>query len=72
MEWGFSPPQWNNVTDCAIPKKAQLLQVEKMWNICLLHAPFNMNNKFLSSRFMAKNESLHTLADEQDGSRKDR
>ena len=72
LEVGFSPIEWERVTDCSIPKKANVLYVDKMRTICLMDPAFNMNNKFYGRKLMAHKERLGTLADEQSGSRKGR
>ena len=72
LEVGFSPIEWERVTDCSIPKKANVLYVDKMRTICLMDPAFNMNNKFYGRKLMAHSERLGTLADEQSGSRKGR
>jgi hypothetical protein len=61
------------VTDAAIPKKANVLDADKMQNICLMNPAFNMNtNKEFGRRLMLYNELHDLLADAQSGSRKDR
>jgi hypothetical protein len=60
------------VTDAAIPKKANVLDADKMRNICLMNPAFNMNNKEFGRRLMAYNELHDLLADAQSGSQKRR
>ncbi len=72
LEEGFSPVGWERVTDCSIPKKVNVLQVEKMRTICLMDPAFNMNNKAYGRTLMAYAEQHGLLADEQSGSRKQR
>ena len=49
-----------------------MLDVKKMWTICLMDPAFNMNNKEYGRKLMEQNEAHGTLADEQSGSRKAR
>jgi hypothetical protein len=52
LEFGFSPLDYERVTDAAIPKKANVLDADKMQNICLMNPAFNMNNKEFGRRLM--------------------
>jgi hypothetical protein len=72
LEFGFSPLDYERVTDAAIPKKANVLDADKMRNICLMNPAFNMNNKDFGRRLMLYNELHDLLADAQSSSRKDR
>jgi hypothetical protein len=72
LEFGFSPQDFEQVTDAAIPKKANVLDADKMRNICLMNPAFNMNNKEFGRRLMAYNELHDLLADAQSGSHKKR
>ena len=58
------------MTDCAIPKKVNVLEAKKMRTIVLMDPLYNMNNKWFGRKFMEHNEALGTLPDEQDSSRK--
>jgi hypothetical protein len=72
LEFGFPPQDFEQVTDAAIPKKANILDTDKMRNICLMNPAFNMNNKEFGRRRMAYNKLHDLLADAQSGSRKRR
>ena len=63
LEEGFSPVQYERMTDCSIPKKANNLFVHLMRTICLMDPAFNMNNKEYGRWLMAHNEFWSTLAD---------
>ena len=72
LELGFSPTDYETVTDAAIPKKVSTLAAELMRLICLMNPAYNMNNKEFGRRLMAHCETHGLLADEQSGSRKHR
>jgi hypothetical protein len=72
LEFGFSPLDYERVTDAAIPKKANVLDADKMCNICLMNPAFNMKNKEFGRWLMLYNELHDLLADTQSGSQKDR
>jgi hypothetical protein len=69
-EYGFSPQNWQSITDVEILKKAGVYDIDKMRTITLMDAAYNMNNKQLGRDVLQHAESLHNLAREQYGSRK--
>ena len=72
LEFGFSPPDYERLTDASIPKKITSLEAELMRTICLMNPAYNMNNKEFGRRIMAYCERHGLLADAQSGSRKGR
>ena len=70
LQYGFAPDEWNPMADCSIPKKEDVLRIEKMRTICLMDSQYNMNNKWYGREFMTHNETLGTIPEEQSGSRK--
>ena len=69
-QYGFSPKQWQQITDVEILKKAGVYDIDKMRTITLMDAAYNMNNKQLGRDLMTHAEKLDNLAREQFGSRK--
>jgi hypothetical protein len=67
---GFAPTEWNPMTTCSIPKKANNMRAEDQRSITLLEAQFNQNNKWYGRQFMHHNEARGTIPKEQTGSRK--
>ena len=67
---GFSPTNWQHITDVEILKKAGVYDIDKMRTITLMDAAFNMNNKQLGRDLMHHAELHQNLAREQYGSRK--
>ena len=67
---GFSPPSWEYMTDCSIPKKAKQLQAALMRIIVLMGSLYNMNNKMIGKRVMERVEDLRLMVVEQAGGRK--
>ena len=53
LEFGFSPFDWESMTDASIPKKITSLEAELMRTICLMDPAYNMNNKEFGRRLMA-------------------
>ena len=72
MEMGFSPTDYEVVTDAAIPKKIATIAAELMRLICLMNPAYNMNNKEFGRLLMAYCERQGLLSDAQSGSRKHR
>ena len=70
LQCGFAPDEWNPMAGCSIPKKEDVLRIEKMRTICLMDSQYNMNNKWYGREFMTHNEALGTIPEEQSGSRK--
>ena len=71
LEFGFSPPEFESMTDASIPKKVTSLEAELMRTICLMNPAYNMNNKEFGRQLMAFCKKYGLLADEQSGSRKE-
>ena len=72
LEIGYIPEAWEVITDVEILKKAQVFEVDKMRLIQLMLAEMNMDNKTIGRRMLQNAEEAGTVAEEQDGSRKDR
>ena len=68
-QYGFSPTNWQTISDVEILKKAGEYEIEKMRAITLMNSEFNINNKKLGKDMMNKAEEHHILAPEQYGGR---
>ena len=69
-QYGFSPKNWQTISDVEILKKAGEYDIEKMRTITLMNSEFNINNKKLGQDMMHNAEAHHALAPEQYGGRK--
>jgi hypothetical protein len=67
---GIVPEAWLSVTDCSIPKSANVLEAAKMRTIVLFPSDANMNNKYFASTMMRESEALTLLHKAQAGSRR--
>ena len=67
---GFSPKEWERITDIQILKRSGEHHVDKMRCIQLLDAEMNMCQNFLGKLAFARAEETKTVQPEQHGSRK--
>ena len=68
---GFSPEQWQVITDVEILKKSGAYNVDKMRLIQLMSPEFQINNKMIGKKILANAEAADTVSEDQHGSRKD-
>ena len=66
-KYGFSPKNWQTITDVEILEKTGVHDIEKMRTIQLMNAEFNMNNKKLGKDMMRVAERNKTIPREQYG-----
>ena len=71
-EMGWSPEDWEVISDFQLLKNLGVYEVERMRTIALMAPLFNMNNKKLGRDTMKVAETAEALPDDQNGSRKDR
>ena len=69
-QYGFSPQNWQTISDVEILKKAGVYDIEGMRTITLMNSEFNINNKKLGREMMQHAEDNNALPPEQYGGRK--
>ena len=67
---GFTPPSWCSVLDIEILKKYGVFDIDKMRLIQVMHAVFQINNKWLGKKVMEHVKSLKEMTSGQYACRK--